>query len=290
VTATVLADGRHFDFPGKRTRLEAQVQIDTLHFVDNSGRRDSITGLSAEASMLSGNYVADIHSKHSFLKLDSHLEGFFLKDTLSTKGYIQIPKIDLANLPFGLASRGLGKVGLNSTIDGYFDWGDNAHLELKIDSLDYTDASRSDHFKDIVIGLESSPGMMDISLTGGDANVMLSTDRSIQDLPTIVDTLMVELNRQLDAYEFDFDAIVSKVPQLSVDLHIARENPFYDAIVYHTGYEFSNIDIMALNAYRFSMIGTIVNLVDQTGSVDFDTISIDIHKLQVTGSNTIALK
>ena len=290
MTAIVLADGRHFDFPGKRTRLEAQVQIDTLHFVDNSGRRDSITNLLAEASMLNGNYVADIHSKHNFLKLDSHLEGFFLKDTLSTKGYIQMPKIDLANLPFGLASRGLGKVGLNSTIDGFFDWGDNAHLELKIDSLDYTDATRSDHFQDIVIGLESSPGMMDISLIGGDANVMLSTDRSIQDLPTIVDTLMVELNRQLDAYEFDFDALVSKVPQLSVDLHIARENPFYDAIVHHTGYEFSNIDIMALNAYRFSMIGTIVNLVDQTGSVDFDTISIDIQpcKYQPKGQELLS--
>ena len=277
MTATALADGRHLDFPGKRTRLDAKVQIDTLHFVDNTGRRDSITGLSAEASMLDGNYVADIHSTHRRLALDTHLEGIFLKDTISTKGYINLPDIDLANLPFGLARPDLGKIKLNSTVEGYYDWGENAHLELRIDSVNYVDASRSDHFKDIIIGLNSSPGMMDISLTGGDANVMMCTDRSIKDLPAIVDTLMVEVNRQLDGYMFDFNALVSKVPQLSVDLHMAKNNPFYDPIVYHTGYEFSSIDVMALNAYRFSLDGTIVNLVEQTGTVDFDTIAISVQ-------------
>ncbi len=277
MTATMLADGRRLDFPGRRTRIEAKVQIDTLHFVDNTGRRDSITGLSAEASMLDGNYVADIHSAHRQLKLDSHLEGIFLKDTISTKGYINLPDIDLADLPFGLARLDLGRIGLNSTVEGYYDWGDNAHLQLRIDSLCYADATRSDRFSDIVIGLESSPGMMDISLQGGDANVMMCTDRSISALPAIVDTLMVEVNRQLAGYVFDFNALVSKVPQLSVDLHMAQENPFYDAIVYHTGYEFRSIDIMALNAYRFSLDGSIVNLADPTGSVDFDTIAITVQ-------------
>ena len=277
ITATALADGRHFDFPGKRTRLDAKLLIDTLMFVDNTGRRNTFTGLSADASMVDGNYVADIHSTHHIVALDTHLEGFFLKDTLSTKGYVRVPSLDLANLPFGLARPDLGKIGLNSTLEGYYDWGDNAHLELKIDSLGYANTARSDYFENIVIGLESSPGMMDITLSGGDANVMMCTDRSIRDLPAIVDTMMVEVNRQLANYEFDFNALVSKVPQLSVDLHIANENPFYEPIVYHTGYEFSSIDIMALNAYRFSLDGTIVNLVDQTGSVDFDTIAISVQ-------------
>ncbi len=277
MTATVLADGRHFDFPGKRTRVEAQLQIDSLHFVDNTGRRDSIFGVSAEASMIGGNYVADIHSTHTVLAVDTHLEGIFLKDTLSTRGYINVPNIDLANLPFGLARADLGKIGLSSTLDGYYDWGENAHLQLKIDSLSYDDRTEKQYFKDIIIGLESSAGMMDISFSGGDANVMVCTDRSIDQLPAIVDTIMVELNRQVSNYEVDFNAFTAKVPQLSIDLHMAHDNPFYEAIVYHTGYEFKSIDLMALNAYRFSLEGTIVNLVDQTGSVDFDSIAINIQ-------------
>ncbi len=277
MTATVMADGRHFDFPGKRTRVEAQVQIDSLHFVDNTGRRDSIFGVSGVASMIGGNYVADLHSTHNTLALDSHLEGCFLKDTVSTKGYINLPNIDLANLPFGLAQPDLGKIGLSSTVEGFYDWGENAYLELKVDSLSYADTRGTSHFKDIVVGLNSSPGMMDISLSGGDANVMMCTDRSIRDLPAIVDTMMVEVNRQLGNYEFDFKALLEKVPQLSVDFHMAQDNPFYDAFVYNTGYEFKNIDIMALNAYRFSLDGTIVNFTDQTGSVDFDTIAIAIN-------------
>jgi hypothetical protein len=277
MTATVLADGRHFDFPGKRTRVDAKVQIDSLHFVDNTGRRDSIFGVSADASMIGGNYVADIHSQHKTLAMDTHLEGIFLKDTISTKGHIKMPNIDLAQLPFGLARTDLGKIGLSSTVEGYYDWGENAHLQLKIDSLKYADARGKSNFDDIIIGLESSPGMMDISLIGGDANVMMCTDRSIKDLPAIVDTVMLEVNRQLNNYEFDFKALVEKVPQLSVDFHMAQDNPFYDAIVYNTGYEFKSIDVMALNAYRFSLDGTIVNVIDETGSVDFDTIAINIQ-------------
>lgn len=276
MTARIHADGRHFRFPGRNTRLQAEVQIDTLFYACPDGSLDSLFALSAQASLLQGHYVATLQSEHPYLAADSHLEGTFLPDSMSAQGYFNIPQAYLSRLPYGLAQSGLGNVGFSSQVRAFYNGDDVAQIHLVLDSLAYTDDYTHEHFDDINIYIESEPGILDAELSGGDASVVISSNCGLRDLPVVVDSLLLEINSQRQAMRLDVNAIQRRLPQMSVDFHMAQNNPFYQAFEYHTGYSFQSLDIRGLNAYRLSMEGQIVNLSDANGTLDFDTISIDV--------------
>ena len=276
ITMRLNADGRHFRFPGKWTRLEANLQVDSLCYTQANGQRDQIEGITAEASLNEGNYVAQIISQHPYLQLDTHLEGIYLKDTLSMQGHINVPHADLANLPAGLAQPEFGVVGFHSLIAGHYDFEDKAQAAISIDSLSYYDGKIKQLFDNIVLTLESEPGMLYADVTGGDATLCFNTEKTIRELPGILTTMGEEVSRQLNDLRFDFNALQSTLPQGQVDFHMAQKNPFYPAINY-LGYSFNSVDMSIYNIFDLNLDAAIIGLRNDDRTVDFDSIIAEIR-------------
>ena len=272
--ARVEADGRHFAFPSKYTRLDAQVAIDSLLLVDSLGHVDYLNAIYANASLLGGNYVVDLQSQYPYAQLDTHLEGCYLRDTLSARGFLNVPHVDLARLPLGYARQGLGTIGVLSQLDIAYDWKERAHVYMRMDSLSYIDQTTHLRYDSILVSLDSEPGSLDADLYGGDASLCLRTDRSIKQLPAVLDTLMAEVKHQVEAFSFDFNAIQRKLPSLQADFQMAHQNPFYQSFEYHTGYAFKSVNLHASNDDELSVDANVIELLDASGSVDFDTLSI----------------
>lgn len=275
LTARILADGRHFRFPSRYTRLEAQLQVDSLVYASLDGTLDRLSFLSAEASLLGGHYVAKVCSKDPALGLDTHLEGTFLKDSISARGHLNAPQILLSQLPYGLGVPELGTLGFSSNLDAFYNGEDIAQIKLGLDSLVYSDPTVQQHFDDISILIESEPGILDAELTGGDATLTIISDCGLRDLPVVVDSLLSEIDRQRTALHFNFPAIQRQLPQLSVDVHMAQDNPFYQAFEYNTGCSFQSLDLRALNVSNLSLDGQIINL--NAAAINFDTIAVDVR-------------
>lgn len=280
LTARLQADGRHFSFPGKYTRLQADVQVDTLLYACPDGRLDCLYALTAQASLLQGHYVADLVSHHPTLNIDTHLQGTFLPDSISAQGHLDVPQAYLAQLPYGLGTEGLGSLAFSSQLNAFYNGDDIAQVHLTLDSLTYNDEHTTQNFDDLTIHIESEPGILDAELMGGDASVVISSDCGLRDLPSVVDSLMAEVNRQRQALRFDFNAIQRRLPQMSVDCHMAQHNPFYQAFQYQTGYSFQSLDVQALNAYRLSLDGHLLQFAAPDGSLRFDTVAIDVRPEQ----------
>lgn len=279
VDIRVQADGRHFRFPSKWTRLNADLQIDTLAYTLSDGKREQLNGLTAKGSLLNGSYEAELHSAHPTVQLDAHLDGLYQKDTLTAKGRIDAPWLDLAHLPGGLGIADLGRLSFCSTLDAAYNWGDVAEGNMRIDSLRYEDAEVSHQFDNIMLTLESRPGMLYADVTGGDATLSLNTERGISEFPDIVSAMSTEVNRQLTDLRFDFNALQHSLPQGMLDFHMAQDNPFYRAINYF-GYQFNSIDIASYNLYNLNLDASIVGLRNDDRTIDFDTIIAEIRPCQ----------
>ena len=276
LTAHLNADGRHFRFPSKYTRVEVNMQIDSLCYTQTNGHRDQLQGITAEASLNEGNYVAQLVSTHPYLQLDTHLEGIYLKDTLVMRGHLNVPHADLANLPAGFAQEGFGVLGFRSQFGGHYDWKDESQLALRIDSLRYDDGTKPQYFDSILVTLESEPGMLYADVTGGDAAVSFNTEKTIRELPGILTTMGEEVGRQLDSLRFDFSAIQHTLPQGQLDFHMAQDNPFYPAINY-LGYHFQSIDMSAYNLFDLNLDAAIIGLRNDDHTLDFDSIIAEIR-------------
>lgn len=277
MTARVEAKGRHFRFPGKYTRLDAVFELDSIRYLAPDGTKDRLQNITANASLQDGMYSADIQSQHPSLMLDTHLEGWYTRDTLLFRGYIDVPFANLAHLPYGLSQPELGTAGMRSLVYGAYNWKDNAQVDFRLDSLAYRDATMESLFDDIIIEIDSYPGILTATLSGGDANIMAKMDRGISELPVVLDSLLGEWNRQKEQLSFDFDQLQSYLPAISLDLHMARENPFYQAIEYRTGYTFRTADLKLRNDEELQIEGQVISLYGNDGAVDFDTLSLHLH-------------
>ena len=284
------ADGRHFRFPGKWTRLEAVLLVDSIGYQMADGTKEKLYDLEANALLKDGSYMADLRSGHPTAQLDTHLEGLFTKDTLTAAGHIDAPQIDLAHLPAGLGIPDLGILSFCSNVSAAYNWGDVAEGRLQIDSLKYADSESTQKFDDIQLNLESRPGMLYADATGGDAALYLNTDHGISEFPEIVGTLGAEVNRQLGEMRFDFNALQQALPQGQVDFHMAHDNPFYPAIN-HFGYDYNTIDISAYNLYSLILDANVVGLRNEDRTIDFDSIIAEIRpcKYQPKGDSLAAL-
>lgn len=276
MTLHLQADGRHFAFPGKWTRLEANLQVDSLCYSLSDGVHERVYGVVAEASLSGGNYVAEIHSEHPTAQLDTRLEGLYRKDSLTVSGHLDAPLLDLVHLPGGLSVEDMGQLSFCSSINAAYNWGDVAEGGIRIDSLRYHDGQTSHLFDNIILTLESRPGMLYADITGGDATLCLNTERGISEFPIIVTNISNELNRQLGEMRFDFTALQHSLPQGMLDFHMAQDNPFYPAINYF-GYQFNSIDIATYNLYNLNMDAAIVGFRNEDRTLDFDSIIAEIR-------------
>lgn len=245
VSAHVDAEGRHLAFPGKYTRLELKAQLDTLLFSNTEGNRDSIVDINIDASLLNTKYFTQIESQHPYLRLDTQLDGIFDKKNISAQGYIDLENLDLKHMP-KIVSYDLGKLALESDIDFSYDYGDNAFADLYIHTMSYDDGSNITPFDNIDLNAKSEPGLFKASLSSGDAELNIKTDRSIAEIYGAVDSLLAEVNRQIEMTHLDLSAIQKKIPQANAELKIARENPFYP-VLNLMGYRFKSIDANITN-------------------------------------------
>ncbi len=276
LSARLTADGSHFRFPSKWTKVEAELQLDSICYTQPNGQHDDITDIRVQASLNGGNYVAQVHSDFPALQVDSHLEGIYLKDTLSVLGYINIPRADLANLPAGFAQKDFGVAGFRSMLSGHYNWGDEAQGAIRIDSLKYDDGQKVQYFDSILMTLESEPGMLYADVSGGDATLCFNTEKTIRELPSILTVMGEEIGRQLNDLQFDFNAIQKTLPQGQLDFHMAQQNPFYPAINY-MGYEFRSIDMSAYNLFDLNLDAAIIGLRNEDRTIDFDSIITEIR-------------
>ena len=277
----VQADGRHFDVSRRSTRLDASLQVDSLYFLDESGRRDSLVAFAAEASLIDGNYMAELASRHPTMSFDAQVEGCYRRDTVSAAGHLNVRRADLAHLPYVDAGADLGILRMESHFDAGYDWYDNAHLRMEIDTLSYDEGDYRQHYADIRVSMDSRKDWLVADVTGGDALLGIWTDRSVAQLPSALDTLMSEVDRQLQVYRPDFASVCEHLPRMDVQLRMARQNPFSQALEHEAGITFDRVWLTLSNDQDFRLTGQIHNFADVTGGTSFDTIAIDMQPAQL---------
>lgn len=272
----VQAEGRHFDPAKLSTRMEAKMEVDTLYYRGEDGRRDSLLNIAAVASLTGGNYEARIESGHPTLRLVTQVEGCYRKDSVSIAGKLDIWRADMGHLPYLRADSEAGILSIRSRFDIGYNWADNARMRIAIDTLAYDEKTFHQHFSDIMVCLDSHKDWLTADITGGDAILGLSTDRSVAQWPAIVDSLLTEFNRQSKAYRPDVDALIGRLPRLDVQLNMARNNPFIQALERQTGISFDKASLTLINDRYLTLDGAVMNLADGEGSMSFDTITVEM--------------
>lgn len=277
MTLHLQADGRHYDFNRRSTRLEAIAQVDTLYYLGQDGKRDSLMSTHLEASLLNGNYRAQVQSQHPTLQMLSTLEGCYRRDTLSVNGFLDLRHADLAHLPYLAQNPDLGRLTLYSRFDVGYNWHDFARIRFAIDTLIYDVDDEHEHFDDIIVSLDSRPDWLVADVQGGDASLSVKTDQSIAQLPAVADSVIAVLSHQLATYRPDFAAIRDQLPQMEVHVNMARQNPFSRTLERRLGISFDRFQLSLHNDRDLQLTGNVYNLLDAASSSSFDTIAIDLR-------------
>lgn len=260
------AEGRHFAFPGKYTSLDMKVQLDTLLYINGKGERDSLFDLSVNASLLKSHYYAQITSGHPYVRLDTQLEGEFEKKNISTQGYIDLQRLDLMHLP-QIVAVDLGQISMESDISGSYDYGDNAYADIFVHTFTYDDGNRITPFDEIDIRLNSSENNLVGSFESGDARLRFSADKSINGVMTSIDSVMTELNRQIDRTSIDIPSIQRHLPVMDAELELSRNNSFY-SIANFFGYNFRQIKSEMHNDSTFIFHARVLGLDTEEQHID----------------------
>jgi len=274
MAAQLQVDGRHFSFPGKNTRLDANLTIDSLCYVSPQDNCDRLMGVTASAILVDGNYAVSLNSQQPAFTLDGYVEGLFTFDSISARGFIDAPLVNLSKLPYDNSLGGLGTVGMSSQLYASYNWEDDAQINLQIDSLSYSDSSALSRFDNLVISLDSRHDKLSAKIEGGDASLKLSLDRSITDLSNVMDTLLTEFNEQRKHFLIDFGRLQQLLPYIEAEVHVAQNNPFFKTMEYQYGYSFQRADLTLTNKNNLRMDGQVLALRNPDGTVDFDTLSV----------------
>lgn len=271
-------EGRHFTVPSRRTHLAANAELGRITFTNKLGKRDSLINVVAVASINKGKYLTQVVSKHPKFEFDTYLEGLLLPDTVSASGYIEMPRTDLAQLPAGLGSEGLGHIGVEANFNAAWNWKDWANLHMSIDSLKYSDQYGGVSYGDIDIDYKSNPHLMYAHLKGGDARVDINVKTNISKLPKLTEQLQKDIDRQYKECHIDVAAFEELLPDFDVHIDLQQENPIYNFVQYY-GYDFDRIHLRADNHSQLKVDGLVLGLVNDQGlDVDSAMIRIMPHK------------
>lgn len=284
LSASVQAEGRHFDPQRRSTRLEARLQVDTLYLRGDNNRRDSLQGVNAEASLIDSRYRVELLATHPSLRMNTHIEGLYNRDSVSAIGHLNIRHADLAHLPLVSIDDAPGRLAFSSDFEIGYNWVDNAQLWLNLDTLVYDEADFHQDFDQISIGLNSQPDRLTAHVDGGDAQLILTADQGIAQLPALADTLMTELQRQLKGYRPDFASLFDRLPRMDVALEMSRLNPFSQALERQTGITFDHLHLDLNHDRELSLTGRMENFMAGEGGMVLDTIALDLHPAELARS------
>lgn len=284
VSARVQAEGRHFEPQRRSTRLEARLQVDSLYLTSDDGRRDSLQGLMAEASLVNNQYRAELTTAHPTLRLHTEVEGHYRRDTVSAIGHFDLRHADLAHLPLLSLDDQLGRLSFCSHFEAGYNWADNAHLRLDFDTLVYDEPELHQRFDLIRVGLDSRPDLLTADVTGGDAQISVRADQSIAQLPMVIDSLTTELQRQLASYRPDVASLFDRLPRMDVEVEMARQNPFSQTLERQAGITFDHLHLGLRHADQLTLSGRVVNYLDGVGGTSFDTVAVDLRPASLARS------
>lgn len=270
VSTHVVASGRHFKLPSKYTSFDVNLQLDTLLYNNGKGERDSLFDVSVEATLLKNKYYAQITSGHPYLMLDTQLEGEWAKDQVSAQGYIDLAKLDLMHLP-QIVAADLGQISLQSDIMGSYDYCDNAYADIYIHTMTYDDGVQIHPFDEIDLRFDSKPEKLTASFESGDATFYVNADKSIADVFVSIDSVMTEIDRQIDQTSIDVPKIQKHLPKFSGEMELLRNNSFYP-IADALGYRFRQIKSTFSNDETFSLQFRVLGL--NTAEQHIDTVQI----------------
>lgn len=266
-------DGRHFVFPSKYTSVNASIQLDTLLYNNGKGERDSIFNIDLSATLNKSKYFASLTSSHPYIMLDTQLEGTYDKKEISAQGYIDLDKLDLVHLPQFVAYD-LGKLAMQSDIVASYDYGDNLYADLLVHSLAYDDGERVNPFDEIDLHVESAKNLLSARLESGDALFSASADKSLAELKEPIDSILKEINHQINNTSINLPRIQKHLPNIDARLSIGRNNSLYP-IANLLGYRFSSIDAEIINNNSLSLEGQIIALNFADSRVDSIIVSLN---------------
>lgn len=270
LTSHIKTRGRHFEYPGRWTTLDIDLQLDTLLYNNGKGDRDSLYDVTLSASLNKAKYFVQISSWHPYLMLDAQLEGDFDKKNVSGQGYIDLQRIDLLHMP-SIVAADMGQISLQSDIMCSYDYGDNAFADVLIHTMKYDDGAQIHPFDEIDLHLESYPGHLEAMFESGDASLELDADKSIASVLVSVDSILTEINHQIDITSVNVPAIQKHLPELHVELDVKRDNSFYP-IARAMGYQFRQVKSTISNDSILSFQLRVLGL--STAEQHIDTVQI----------------
>lgn len=271
-------EGRHFTVPSRHTHIAANAELERITFTNKLGKRDSLINVVAVAQLTRGKYLAEFTSKHPKLELNTYLEGLLLPDSVSANGYIEMPATDLAHLPAGLSTEGLGQLGIEANVNGAWNWKDWANLHIDIDSLRYSDQYGVVTYGDIEADYKSNPQLMYAHLKAGDARVDVNVNTNISHLPKLTEKLQKAVDRQINECQINVAEVEELLPKFDVRIDIEQENPIYNFVQYY-GYDFDRIHLKADNRNQLNVDGLVLGLVNDQGlDVDSAMFRMSPHK------------
>lgn len=262
-------EGRHYKVPGRHTHISANADLERVTFTDQTGKRDSLVNVVALLSLNKGRYMTQVVSKHPKMELEAYSEGLLLPDTVSASGNIDLPDTDLANLPAGLANEDLGRLSLEATFNGGWNWKNWANLHIAIDTLKYRDRYSAVSYGDIEINGKSDPELMYAYLKGGDARLDINVKTNITKLPGVATKVQKEVEQQYADCRINVADIEKLLPEFDVKVDMEQDNLLYGLVQYY-GYEFDKIHLKANNRRNLNVEGMVVGLIGDDG-LDIDS-------------------
>ncbi len=280
LNSSFTASGRNFDLQSKYARLQAELTVDSLYYRRqeegfarrNITVRDSLKDIRADAELLHNQYAVSVESHHPYLDFDANLEGLYRRDSITSKGGIDLRKADLANLPTNLAD--VGTIAMRMDIDAAYDWDNDANVHLLVDSLFYTDKGETVPLKDMRVDFYSSTDTTYALLEGGDAHALIDINSGVGQMSRTLNPFLNEFDRELRTFHLDMDTLQKLLPRIDAYIDMKQDNPFYPLLNYY-GWGFDAVKARIVNHEEISVDANIDQLWGD--GVDFDTVRVSIR-------------
>lgn len=271
LTAQAKLSGSGTDFLSRKTRLQAQLDIDHLGYA--SWMLDSIH---ADCRLKDGTAMAEMSSRNELLQFHGCIDATIDERKLQETAFnLDLSHIDLHALR--MAEKPLS-ASMVLHMDGSSDFRQTHSLNARLEAMELVTADSVLHPYDLVVNANLTPELIQLETLAGDLTLSVSSDQGLDSLLCCFDNVGKELEREIDSLRIQQNVLKALLPHLRVELACGEKNPLSNILRHTVGYSFRDMSFHAFSSPTEGLNGNGHMYALNTGAILLDSIEWRIHQ------------
>lgn len=271
LSAHAKLSGRGTDFLSRKTRLQAQLDIDHLGYA--SWTLDSIH---VDCHLKDGKAMAEMNSRNELLQfygcIDATIDERKLQETSFNMdlGHVDLYALRVAEKPFSAS--------MVMHMDGSSDFRQTHTLNARVEAMELVTADSILHPYDLAVNANLTPDFIQLETLAGDLALSVSSSQGLDSLLCRFDNVGKELEREIDSLRLQQNVLKDLLPHLRVDFACGAKNPLSNILRHTIGYSFRDMSFQVLSSPMEGLKGNGHMHALNTGAILLDSMEWRIYQ------------